>query len=87
MFKKEDEEQKALKEESVEEAEPKKEPLSLEELLTKKQAEEAARSKVRHFISLVLKASCVLVCTVQALCKLTTLVQAGGFTNKQNVDR
>jgi hypothetical protein len=28
--------------------EPKKEPLSLEELLAKKQAEEAARSKVRH---------------------------------------
>jgi hypothetical protein len=27
-------------------AEPKKEPLSLEELLAKKQAEEAARSKV-----------------------------------------
>lgn len=41
VVKKEEEEE----EEPVEE--PKKEPLSLEELLAKKQAEEAARSKVR----------------------------------------
>jgi hypothetical protein len=42
VVKKQEEEE----EEPVEE--PKKEPLSLEELLAKKQAEEAARSKVRH---------------------------------------
>jgi len=46
IIKKEEEEENAVKEEPVEEAEPKKEPLSLEELLSKKQAEEAARSKV-----------------------------------------
>ncbi|KAJ9592460.1 hypothetical protein L9F63_015876, partial [Diploptera punctata] len=38
-------EEEKLKEETVEDVEVKKEPLSLEELLTKKQAEEAARSK------------------------------------------
>ena len=39
-------EEEKVKEEIVEEVDPKKEPLSLEELLAKKQAEEAARSKV-----------------------------------------
>ena len=41
-------EEDKLKEEVVEELDTKKEPLSLEELLAKKQAEEAARSKVSH---------------------------------------
>jgi hypothetical protein len=83
IVKKEDEEEKALKEEPVEEAEPKKEPLSLEELLAKKQAEEAARSKVRHFF--IFKVSCGPAYTLQLVCKVTTLLQAGGFINKQKV--
>lgn len=44
--KKEDPDVKAEKMEEEEEAKLKKEPLSLEELLAKKKAEEAARSKV-----------------------------------------
>jgi hypothetical protein len=86
VVKKEDEEEKAVKELPMEEAEPKKEPLSLEELLAKKQAEEAARSKVRHFISSFLKASFASVFTIQPVCKLATLLQAGDLINKWKVD-
>jgi hypothetical protein len=76
--KKEEEEEKSVKEESVEEAEPKKEPLSLEELLAKKQAEEAARSKVRErcFVQSLLKVPYSTVWTVEAVYNLAFITTA-----------
>lgn len=65
----------------MEEAEPKKEPLSLEELLAKKQAEEAARSKVRErrFVQSLLKVLYSTVWTVEAVYNLAFITT--GFAN------